>query len=213
MAEFMEPRVVAYAEDHSTPLPAYLERVDEHTRENFPAWGMMVGRQEGRFLELVVFALGATRVLEIGTFTGFSSIAMAAGLAPGGAITTCEVDPVHVTTARANITASPYEDRIEVVEGPALATIEHLDGPFDFVFIDADKTGYDAYFEAVLPKLARRGLIALDNTLQRGEVLDPVGAHDGAVAIAALNDKLAADRRVVCAFTTIRDGVTLVRRA
>jgi caffeoyl-CoA O-methyltransferase len=175
---------------------------------------MMVGRQEGRFLELLVFGLQATSVLEIGTFTGYSSIAMAAGLANGGSIISLEVDPHHATTARGNIAAAGLESRISVIEGPALDSLAELQGPFDLVFIDADKEGYDAYFEAVLPKLAPRGLIVLDNTLFSGEVLDSAtDPHGGAVALRALNEKLVNDPRVVCVLTTIRDGVTLVRRA
>jgi caffeoyl-CoA O-methyltransferase len=174
---------------------------------------MMVGRQEGRFLELLVFASGATSVLEIGAFTGYSALAMAAGLAPGGKITTLEVDPHHAATTRANVAASPYADVIEVVEGPALASIDALAGPFDVVFIDADKVSYDAYYEAVLPKLSERGVIVADNTLQRGDVLPGARQTENGRAIAEFNEKLAADPRVVCAFTTIRDGVTIVRRA
>ncbi|HLN17638.1 MAG TPA: class I SAM-dependent methyltransferase [Acidimicrobiales bacterium] len=213
MTELVDKRVVDYAEAHSTASPGYLATVEAATRADFPMWGMMVGRQEGRFLELLVFALGARHVLEIGTFTGYSSISMAAGLPEGGRITTCDLDPHHVATARRNIAASPYADRIEVLEGPAIETVSGLPGPFDFVFIDADKTGYDAYFEAVLPKLAPRGLIAFDNTLFAGGVLDESNDNESAVALRRLNDKLAADPRVVVAFTTIRDGVTLVRRA
>lgn len=216
MSDLVDPAVVAYAEAHSTAPPAHLAAVWERTRKEHPAWGMMVGRQEGRFLELLVFATGATSVLEIGTFTGYSALSMAAGLAPGGRIVTCELSAEHAGFARENIAASPYADRIEIEEGPALDTVATLSGPFDLVFIDADKTGYDAYFEAVLPKLAPRGLIVLDNTLQGGRVLGDGGVPDrgeAAGALAALNEKLATDPRVVCAFTTIRDGVTLVRRA
>jgi caffeoyl-CoA O-methyltransferase len=214
MAPLIDPDVLSYAEAHSTAPPAHLAAVDESTRADFPAWGMMVGRQEGRFLELLVFAAEATRVLEIGTFTGYSSIAMAAGLGEGGAIISLEVDPHHATIARGNIAAAGLESRISVIEGPALESLAQLQGPFDLVFIDADKVGYDAYFEAVLPKLAPRGLIVLDNTLQGGAVLDSVtDRHEGAVALRALNDKLVEDPRVVCVLTTIRDGVTLVRRA
>jgi caffeoyl-CoA O-methyltransferase len=119
-------------------------------------------------------------------------------------------------TARGNIAAAGVEGRVSVIEGPALDSLAELEGPFDLVFIDADKVGYDAYFEAVLPKLAPHGLILLDNTLQGGGVLDSVPdaeRHEGAVALRALNDKLVDDPRVVCVLTTIRDGVTLVRRA
>ncbi len=213
MSPLIDPRVDAYAESHTTALPPHLVAVDEATRRDFPMWPMMVGRQEGRFLELVVFAATAARVLEIGTFTGFSALAMAAGLPPGGSITTLEVDPHHAATARANIAASPHAASIEIVEGPALASLAHLEGPFDLVFIDADKPGYDAYFEAVLPKLADRGVILADNTLYGGGVLDESNDEAGAAALRAFNEKLAADPRVVCVLTTIRDGVTIIRRA
>jgi caffeoyl-CoA O-methyltransferase len=214
MGPLIDPEVLSYAEAHTTAPPAHLAAVDESTRKDFPAWGMMVGRQEGRFLELLTFGLSATSVLEIGTFTGYSSIAMAAGLADGGSIISLEVDPHHAMTARGNIAAAGLESRISVIEGPALESLAALSGPFDLVFIDADKVSYDAYFEAALPKLARRGLIVLDNTLQNGGVLDSVtDRHEGAAALRVLNDKLANDQRVVCVLTTIRDGVTLVRRA
>lgn len=213
MADPVDLSVVEYAEAHSTRPPGFLEEIYETTKRDHPAWGMMVGRQEGRFLELLVFALGARRVLEIGTFTGYSALSMAAGLAPGGTIVTCELDPGHADTARRNIEASPLADRIELRVGPALETIGTLTGPFDFVFIDADKVSYDDYFEAVLPKLSDRGLIALDNTLQRGRVLDEAETDANVAAVRALNDKLVDDPRIVCAFTTVRDGVTLVRRA
>ena len=174
---------------------------------------MMVGRLEGRYLELLAFALSATSVLEIGTFGGYSALAMAAGLAPGGRIVTCELSPVHAAFARRHIAASPYADRIEVVEGPAIETIAALAGPFDLVFIDADKAGYRAYYEAVLPKLAPRGLIAVDNTLWSGRILDPADTTADTVALRAFNDFVAADPRVVAVQTTVRDGVTLIRRA
>jgi len=214
VTDIVEPAIEAYAVAHTTPPPGYLARVDERTRSELgPLAGMMVGTLEGRFLEMLVFASGARRVLEIGTFSGYSSIAMAAGLAPGGMITSCELDPVHAAAARDNIANSPYADRIEVLEGPALATVAGLPGPFDLVFIDADKGGYGAYFEAVLPKLARGGLIAFDNTLWHGAVVDAADASDDTEAIRTLNDALARDARVVCVQLTVRDGVTLVRRA
>lgn len=213
MPELVNPAVVAYAEEHSTPPPPWLAEVDESTRRDHPMWVMMVGRQEGRFLEILVHATGARAVLEIGTFTGYSSIAMAAGLAEGGRITTLEVSPEHAEISRRNIAASPYADRIEVVEGPALESLTRLPGPFDLVFIDADKPSYDAYLEAVLPKLADRGLILADNTLYGGGVMADEPADEGAKALKAFNEKVVADPRLVCAFTTIRDGVTLIRRA
>jgi len=213
MSEPIDPVVSDYAEAHSSAPPAYLAKVEETTRRDFAAWGMMVGRQEGRFLELMVFASGARRVLEIGTFTGYSSIAMAAGLPPGGTITTCDIDPHHAAVAQANIDASPFADRISIVLGPALESIAALPGPFDLVFIDADKGGYDDYFEAVLPKLAPRGVILCDNTLFHGAVLPGAEPSADGASLRRFNDKLANDPRVIVALTTIRDGVTIVRRA
>jgi caffeoyl-CoA O-methyltransferase len=214
MTAMIDPDIERYAEEHSTAPPAHLAAVAESTREDFPMWGMMVGREEGRFLELLVFATQATRVLEIGTFTGYSAIAMAAGLPAGGSIISLEVNPHHAVTARGNIAAAGFESQISVIEGPALASLEQLQGPYDLIFIDADKVSYDAYYEATLPKLAPHGLIVVDNTLQRGGVLERTESpHESALAVRAFNDKVVNDPRVVCVLTTIRDGVTLIRRA
>ena len=214
MTQLINPEVLEYADAHTTAPSSSLELVDTATRADFPAWGMMVGRQEGRFLEMLVFALQATSVLEIGTFTGYSSIAMAAGLAKGGSIISLEVDSHHAKVARGNIAAAGYESYISVIEGPALRSLEELQGPFDLVFIDADKVSYDAYYEAVLPKLAPHGLMVVDNTLQSGGVLaSEKHPHENAQALRAFNDKVVNDPRVVCVLTTVRDGVTLIRHA
>jgi len=213
VTDIVDPALDAYAAEHSTAPPPYLEELAADLRATLEAPGMMVGRLEGRYLEMLTFALGARSVLEIGTFGGYSALAMAPGLAPGGRITTCEILAVHAEFARRHIAASPYADVIDVVVGPAIETIAGLDGPFDLVFIDADKAGYRAYYEAVLPKLASRGLIAADNTLWRGQVLDPDDTSEDTVALRQFNDALADDRRVVAVQTTVRDWVTLIRRA
>jgi len=213
MGPMIDSEVERYAAAHTTAPPSFLESVEASTREGFEAWGMMVGRLEGRFLELLVFSGQATRVLEIGTFTGYSAIAMAAGLPPGGSIISLEVDPHHAVTARGNIAAAGLEGSISVIEGPALQSLEQLQGPFDLVFIDADKVSYDAYYEEVLPKLAPHGIIVVDNTLQGGRVLARAEQpNEAAFALRAFNDKVVNDPRVVCVLTTIRDGVTLIRR-
>lgn len=212
MTAIVDPALETYASEHTTAPPALLEALatDLVATLDFP--GMMVGRLEGRFLEMLTFALGAQAVLEIGTFGGYSALSMAAGLAPGGRITSCEISPVHAEFARRHIAASPYADRIEVVVGPAIDTIATLEGPFDLVFIDADKAGYPDYFEAVLPKLSPRGLIAADNTLWSGRILDPTDQSEDTVVLRRFNDALAVDPRVVVVQTTVRDGVTLIRR-
>ncbi|HEV3264985.1 MAG TPA: O-methyltransferase [Acidimicrobiales bacterium] len=213
MTDIVFPAIEAYAEAHTTAPPDYLEAVAAETRASLQAPGMMVGRLEGRLLELLVFGTGATSVLEIGTFSGYSALAMAAGLPPGGSIVSCEIDPVHAEFARRHIAASPYADRIEVKVGPAIDTIAGLPGPFDLVFIDADKASYPAYFEAVLAKLSPRGLIVADNTLWSGQILDPGDTSADTEALRAFNDKVATDPRVVAVQTTVRDGVTIIRRA
>jgi caffeoyl-CoA O-methyltransferase len=213
MSDIVDPVLELYAEGHTTPPPPHLVTVDRETRESLDFPGMMVGTLEGRFLEMLVFARRPRRVLEIGTFSGYSSLAMAAGLPPGGQITTCELSPVHAEAARRHIAASPYADRIEVIEGPAIDTVQSLPGPFDFVFIDADKGSYLAYYQAVLPKLAPGGLIAADNTLWSGNVVNDDDQSPDTLALRAFNDAVVADERVICVQLTVRDGVTLIRRA
>ncbi len=212
MADVVAPEIEAYAEAHTSPPAPYLVALAEETRATLDAPGMMVGPLEGRFLEFLVFATGARRILEIGTFSGYSSLSMAAALAPDGRIVTCEIEPRHAEVARRHIAASAYQGRIDVLVGPALETIGRLDGPFDLVFIDADKPSYIDYYEAVVPKLAPRGLLAADNTLWGGKVTDPADSDAATVAIRSFNDHVVDDPRVVQVQLTVRDGVTLVRR-
>jgi caffeoyl-CoA O-methyltransferase len=208
-----EPAVEAYAQAHSSAEPPALQQVAATTAELLgQRAGMMVGHLEGGFLAALVAISGARTVLEIGTFTGYSALAMASALAPGGKVTTCEVSEAHARLAREHFAAHDPEGRIELRFGPALDTLATLPGPFDLVFIDADKTGYDAYVEAVLPKLSANGVIAIDNVLWGGRVLPDVDADDADTrALRALNDKLAADPRVTVVLLPIRDGVTIVR--
>jgi len=213
MPNITDPAVEAYATAHTAAEPPLLAELAEATRAFSPLAMMMVGRLEGRFLKLLVAAVGARRVLEIGTFTGYSALSMAEALPPDGRLVTCELDEDHARLARAFIARSPWRDQVEVRIGPALDTVRALEGPFDFVFIDADKTGYAAYYEAVLPLLAPGGLIAVDNVLRGGGVLDPAAADEGTRAIIEFNDMVAADPRVECVMVPIRDGVTLIRRS
>jgi caffeoyl-CoA O-methyltransferase len=209
----VRPEIEAFVEEHTTPPEQLLVELAEETKATLPLPLMLTGPVAGRFLELLVFASGAERVLEIGTYSGYSALSMARGLPPGGHIDTCEIDERHAEVARRYIARSAYADRVTVHLGPALDTLARLDGPFDLVFVDADKTGYDAYYEAVLPKLAPRGLIVFDNMLQDGRVVDAPDDGEGTRAIVALDRKLATDPRVVSVLLTIRDGLTLVRRA
>ena len=213
MDRIVAPEVERYAEEHTTPPPEHLVALAEETRATLPTPQMMTGPVEGRFLELLVFASGARLVLEIGTFSGYSALSMAAGLPADGRIVTCEIDPEVAEVARRHIQASGYGDRIEQRVGPALEILEELDGPFDLVFVDADKQSYSDYLEAALPKLSDSGLIAIDNTLWSGRVVEGDDADERTRALMELNDRLRSDPRLVCVLLTVRDGITLVRRA
>jgi predicted O-methyltransferase YrrM len=213
MSYVVPDEIDAYAAGHTTPPADLLARLAEETRSTLDAPQMLTGTLEGRFLELLVYAIGATRILEFGTYSGYSSISMAAALAPGGRIDTCEIDEKHAAVANRYIEEAGYSDRITVHLGPALETVERLEGEFDFVFIDADKANYVNYYEAVVPRLAAGGLIAADNTLWSGRVLDESDDSEGTLAIRAFNEHVLADERVVSVMLTVRDGVTLIRRA
>jgi predicted O-methyltransferase YrrM len=200
-----------YSEQHTTPPESLLAELAQETRETLECPQMLTGTVEGRFLELLVYASGAARVLELGTYSGYSALSMAAGLASGGRIDTCELDENRAAVARRYIERSPHADRIQIHLGPALETIGRLQGDFDFVFIDADKPNYVNYYEAVLPRLSERGFIAADNTLWSGRVLDEQDEDDGTQAIRAFNEHVESDPRVTSVMLTVRDGVTLIR--
>jgi caffeoyl-CoA O-methyltransferase len=209
----VQEQIEAYAEAHTSPHAQLLQRLAEETRTTLERPQMLTGTIEGRFLEFLVFATGARRVLEIGTYSGYGSISMAAGLQDGGHIDTCEVEEKHAEVARRYIEEAGLSDRITVHLAPALETIERLEGEFDFVFIDADKENYVNYYDAVLPRLSAGGLIAADNTLWSGRVVDEADDSEATRAIRGFNDHVRGDSRVVSVMLTVRDGVTLIRRA
>jgi caffeoyl-CoA O-methyltransferase len=138
---------------------------------------------------------------------------MARALPDGGRIVSCELDPERAAFAEAQIARAGMADRVRVRRGPALETIRELDEPLDLVFLDADKTGYPAYYEEVVPRLGASGLLVADNTLMSGRVLDPAPDDASAAAMAAFNARAASDPRVVATLLTVRDGVTLIRPA
>ena len=211
MAFIVDEQVEAYAVEHTTVLLDLFERLEAETREKTTAPQMMVGRLEGGFLAALVALTGAKRILELGTFTGYSSISMATALPDDGRIITCDVDPDATSIARRYMDESGHGDKIEIRLGPALETIETLDGPFDLIFIDADKPNYENYYEAVLPKLADDGLLIADNVLWSGRVVEPDG-DESTQAIMAFNEHVRNDERVTAVMLTVRDGMTLIRR-
>lgn len=208
------PDIEAYAAAHTTAVPPLLVELQAATEAEFGGLATMLsGVSVGMLLQTLIFATGARRVLEIGMFAGMSAQYMAAALPDGGKLITCDVDPKAIALAKRFFARSGVEDRIEVREGPALDTIASLVGgdPLDLVFIDADKGNYTNYYEAVVPLMAPRGIIAVDNVLWSGNVLDPKTPDDH--AIVAFNDHIRNDPRVTCVMLPVRDGVTLIRRA
>jgi caffeoyl-CoA O-methyltransferase len=211
MCPLLSDAIEAYADAHATPLEPLLEELHETTYASMSSPQMIAGPVLGRLLRFLVAMVEPRLVVEIGTFTGYSALSMAGGLPEGGRIVTCEVSPERAQFAQSWFDRSPLGERIELRVGPALATVEALDGPFDFVFIDANKDGYPSYYEAVVPKLSPRGVIAVDNTLYGGDVADPRDDNDRAMA--AFNDHVQADPRTENVLLTVRDGVTLIRAA
>ena len=205
-----DDRALEYAREHSSTTSPLLREVTEATRRELELPQMLSGVLDGGLLMALVHATGARLVLEIGTFSGYSSLAMASALAPDGRVVTCEIDEKAAAMARRHFEASPLGGRIDLRLGPALDTLGTLEGPFDLVFIDADKTGYLGYYEAVLPKLAAHGVIVVDNTLWGGRVLDPSEDSESTQAIRAFNDHVLADARTDCVLLPVGDGMTVI---
>jgi caffeoyl-CoA O-methyltransferase len=202
-----------YAEAHTTSPPELLLRLAEETRAELRSPTMLSGPVAGRLLELLVFALRPQRVLEVGTYSGYSSISMASVLPPGGHIDTCELDEAHAAVARRYLEEAGLGDRVTIHLGPALDTIARLEGELDLIFVDADKLSYPAYYDALLPRLSGRGIMVLDNTLWSGRVVaDPEGSPETRMFV-ELNDRIASDPGVVAVVLTVRDGITLLRKA
>jgi caffeoyl-CoA O-methyltransferase len=204
--------IESYAEAHTTPPSELLRRLAEETEHTLRSPQMLTGLVAGRVLELLVFAVQPKRVLELGTYSGYGTLSMASVLPPGGHIDTCELDETHAAVARRYLDEAGLGDRVTIHLGPALETIDRLEGEFDFVFIDADKANYPAYYEALVPRLSPHGLMALDNTLWSGRVAEPDDSPETQTFV-DLNDRIASDPRVVAVVLTVRDGITLVRPA
>ena len=214
MAFIVPEEIEAYAAAHTTPAGEFLDELAKETRATLPSPQMLTGELEGRLLEFLVFLTGARRVLEIGTYSGYSAISMARVLPPEGTIDTLEIEKKHAEFASRWIDRTDWSDRITIHVGPAERALARLPGPYDLVFIDADKSGYAGYYEAALERLEPRGLIVVDNVLWSGRVLEESQDEtDDTRALREFNAMVVADERVVCVMLTIRDGVTLIRRA
>lgn len=210
MKAFVAPEIEAYLTEHTRAPAPLFEELRERTYAEVPSPQMQVGRVEGALLRILVAAIGARRVLEIGTFTGFSALSMAESLPDDGELITCDIDPKATAVAREFFDRSPHGKKIRLVLGSALETLRTLKGPFDMAFLDADKESYPDYYEAVMPLLRPGGLILGDNTLWSGEVLDP--KTPSAKAIAAFNQRITTDPRVDNVLLPVRDGIMVARK-
>jgi len=200
-----------YAAEHTTPMSALLEEIEAYTltKTSFP--GMLTGRVEGRFLQTIVQLSEARHIVDIGTFTGYSALAMAEVMPVHGEIITIEHNVEHARIAQGFFAQTPIASRIRLLTGDALDILKILpDAKTDLVFIDADKQNYSAYYEEAMRIVRPGGLILADNALWYGRVLDP--KDDDSRAIAAFNELVKADKRADKLFLTIRDGIYLIRK-
>jgi caffeoyl-CoA O-methyltransferase len=207
MIPLVSEAIQNYADAFSSPEPELFQELATETRATQKDPQMMVGHGEGLLLRLLVMLSGARRVLEIGTFTGYSALAMAMALPADGELITCDVDPKATTLAQKFWGRSPHGKKIRLELAPASDTIAMLKGPIDFVFIDADKPNYIKYWDAVLPLVRPGGVLVADNVLWSGRVLDP--QDDTTRAIVAFNAHVKNDDRVELVMLPIRDGVTV----
>src|SRR5438105_10359836 len=190
---FIDEAVERFAHDHTKPESDLYLRLRDETYATMKSPGMQVGRIEGRFLKMLVRLTGARQVLEIGMFTGYSALMMAEGLSDDGHLITCDVNPKAEAIARRYFAESNHGHKIEIRMGPALETIKTLTEPLDMVFIDADKTNYANYYEAVMPLVRPGGLIVADNVLWSGRVLNP--QDDDSLAIVEFDKRVTEDPR------------------
>jgi caffeoyl-CoA O-methyltransferase len=209
-------RSIARIEARLLREPDILRRLREETAD-LPYAGMQIGPDQGQFMALLVELIGATRTLEIGTFTGYSALVVALALPPEGRVVACDVSEEYTAVARRYWAQAGVADKIELHLAPALETLERLlaegaAGSFDFVFIDADKANYDAYYEAALTLLRPGGLVAIDNVLWDGKVLEFAPGDPDTQAIQALNAKLKDDPRVTISLLPLGDGLTLAKK-
>ena len=213
---FLPEPLERYLFDVLSPRTEVQERLRQETQA-LPQAGMQIGPDQGLFLGLLVRMLDAKRVVEVGTFTGYSALAMAMALPPGGRVLCCDISEEYTSIARRYWKDAGVSDRIDLRLGPATETLAGLlatEGPAsqDLAFIDADKSSYDAYYEACLQLLRPGGIIAIDNVLWSGKVADPSVKDADTAALRALNLKVRDDRRVDAVVLTVGDGLTLARK-
>jgi len=206
--KFIDPNIEAYAKQYCTPESTLFQDLVKKTYSD-TEWPMMqVGAIEGSFLRILARAVNARRILEVGTFTGYSTLCLAEALPADGRIITCDINPDTTKIAREHWAKSEHGNKIELRLGPATETIAQLTGEFDFAFIDADKPNYPNYWDLIAPKIRSGGMVVIDNVLWGGDVLD-ASPDDDTRAIIAASKKAASDPRFLTSMLTVRDGMLL----
>jgi caffeoyl-CoA O-methyltransferase len=215
----VDERLHEYIVAHGTRQDEVLRRVQEETAAMGTISEMQIAPDQGAFMTLLARAAGVREALEVGTFTGYSAICIARGLAPSGRLLCCELNEEYAETAARNLEAAGVADRVEIRVGPAAETLAALPERevFDLVFIDADKTGYPVYFDEALKRTRAGGLILLDNVLAGGRIAwpddeVPDDRRDSVRALRAINERLADDELVDVAMVAIADGLTIARK-
>lgn len=211
MKPFVMPEIEAYAEAHSASESEVRRRLREETNLTMECPQMVVGPLEGAFLQIMALSVGARRVLEIGTFTGYSALCFAESLPDDGQVITCDIDSDSTALAMRYWRQSPHGAKIHLRLAPALETLQAISGPFDLIFIDADKVNYVNYYHRALDLIAERGVILIDNVLWGGEVLKSPPPDSSTAIIQELNRMVRADSRVSAVLVTIRDGILVIK--
>lgn len=211
MLTLVPDSIEAYATAHSTKVPPLMEELRDFTLKHTDLPQMQVGPIEGNFLKMLAKICSAKRIVEVGTFTGYSSLMMASGLPDDGELYTCELDPRHAQIAQSFFDKSPHGNKIKILLGPAAESLRTLQAPFDMAFIDADKQGYIEYFDLIRPLMRPGGLIIADNVLWSGRVLeDAQSASPATQAIQAFNQYIQEQADLDHLMVTVRDGMTLI---
>ncbi|HEX2071804.1 MAG TPA: O-methyltransferase [Thermoleophilaceae bacterium] len=210
----IDEELAAYVAAHAGGRDDVLLAVERETAELGSLANMQTSPEQAALLELLARATGARRAIEIGTFTGYGAIRIARGLGADGSLLCCELEPRWADVARRNLDRAGVGERVEIRVAPALETLRSLPAQpgFDLAYLDADKSGYPAYYDELVPRLRPGGLLAIDNVLMRGRVRDPAPDDEGARAVAELNDGIPRDDRVESVMLGMADGLTLVRR-
>jgi len=210
--ELVNLKAEAYARSNTTQLDTVLQEIEDHTLANHPHAQMLSGHVQGKVLEMISRMIAPKKILEIGTFTGFSALCLAKGLQPGGKLYTIELRDDDAATARQYFKKAGATGEIELLVGDALQIIPSLAETWDLVFIDADKVNYINYYELTLPSVKKGGWILADNVLFHGEVLEETVKGKNAKAISAFNEHVRKDDRVQQVLLTVRDGLLLIQK-